>query len=557
MSEPLSTNWDSRSDEYDVVIIGSGYGGAITARRIAEEKFDNKLSVCLLERGMEWIPGLFPDEPGDVVKHLLTPLNPLGLYEFRGDNDVSVIQGSGLGGTSLVNANVAIVPESAVFDKDSWPEDITSAMMKPHYDAASTGLGIIKHPRGFDLPKIKALQKRANQLSGSKLELLDLTVNFDLDGIDPATGMERKPCTDCGDCLTGCNVLAKNTLYTNYLPLARKAGVEIFTQTTVSFIQENPTGGYLIHYERYSPRHSMPETGIIKANRAVVVSAGSLGSTEIMLRSRDKGLQLPNTLGTRFSGNGDFFGIAYNSDMRTDIMGFGNHPDDPPRSDVKAGPTIVGVIRYDRDKPLNQQITVEDLSIPRAGVDIARKVLGIISAAGKDTDSGFGDKFKELTRVARDIRVDVNGAFNHTMVYLVMGFDDAGGAFELKNDKLKLNWPGVGEQTVFDNINKELYQHAKALGATFIGNPAWEYFNAKRLVTAHPLGGCPLGDTSATGLVDSKGNVFNGNGEKETHPGLFVADGSIIPSAVGVNPFLTISALSEHIAVCVIEELRK
>jgi cholesterol oxidase len=556
MNAPLSSNWYSRSEAYDVIIIGSGYGGAIAARRIAEEDFDNKPSVCMLERGMEWIPGLFPDEIEDVASHFLTPLNPLGLYEFRANKNISVIQGSGLGGTSLVNANVAIVPEPEVFEQKSWPQDITGEMLSPYFENAATGLDLAKHPEGMNLAKVQALEKRAGQLQNANSELLRLAVNFKVDGTDPETGVERHPCTDCGDCVTGCNVLAKNTLYMNYLPLARKAGAEIFTRVRVSHIQINPDGGYFVHYERFSPRHNLPETGIIRANRAVVVSAGSLGTTEIMLRSREQGLNLPDTVGSRFSGNGDFFGIAYNSDQRTDIMGFGNNPNEPPRSDVKAGPTIVGAIRYDRDKPLHEQITVEDLTVPRAAVDLARKTLGILAAKGEDTDPGVRDRIRELARIARDSQIDVGGAINHSMVYLVMGHDDAEGILNLKKNKLQIEWPEVGKQEVFERINKELFQHAKAIGATFIGNPVWELLNARQLVTAHPLGGCPMGDTSSTGMVDSKGNVFSGYGEKDTHPGLFVADGSNIPSAVGVNPFFTISALSEHIAKCIINELK-
>ena len=126
----------------------------------------------------------------------------------------------------------------------------------------------------------------------------------------------------------------------------------------------------------------------------------------------------------------------------------------------------------------------------------------------------------------------------------------------LKNGKLSIDWPGVGEQTIFERINAELFQHAKALGATFIESPVWSFFNARRLITAHPLGGCPMGETQHTGLVDDCGRVFKGEGDRSIHPGLFIADGSIIPTAIGVNPFLTISALSEYIAQCTIEGLK-
>ena len=555
MNELLSSNWNSRSGTYDVVVIGSGYGGAITACRIAQAKLKPKPSICILERGMEWIPGMFPDEPEDITQHSLTPLNPLGLYEYRLFKDIDVIQGSGLGGTSLVNANVAIIPEPAVFEQDPWPRGITGNMLAPYYERAAKALDVGQHPRGMDLLKVRALKKRADLSPNAKFDLLRIAVNFKIDGIDPESGVERHPCIDCGDCVTGCNVRAKNTLYMNYLPLARKAGVEIFTQVKVLFIKADPNGGYQVHYERFTPRHNLPETGIIKAKRAVIVSAGSLGSTEIMLRSKNQGLKLSDTVGTRFSGNGDFFGISYNSNQRTDILGFGNHPNDPPRSNVKAGPTIVGVIRYDRNKPLKEQIAVEDLSVPRGGVIPTRKVLSTLSAGGRDTDPG--DLVQELARIARDIRFDAGGALNHSMIYLVMGHDDAGGTMNLKNDKLQIDWPGIGDQDVFGRINSELFQHAKALGATFIESPVWSFFHSRRLITAHPLGGCPMGETSHSGSVDECGRVYNGKSDKEIHPGLYIADGSVIPTSIGVNPFLTISALSEYIAECIVKELKK
>ena len=122
MTKPLASLWASRGAEYDVVIIGSGYGGAITAARIAAADIRPKPRICILERGMEWIPGDFPDEPFEALQHFVSPFSALGLYEFVRQKDISIVQGSGLGGTSLVNANVAIIPEDAVFNRDPWPE---------------------------------------------------------------------------------------------------------------------------------------------------------------------------------------------------------------------------------------------------------------------------------------------------------------------------------------------------------------------------------------------------------------------------------------------------
>src|SRR3989304_7156781 len=185
MNGTLTSNWNSRSGTYDVVVIGSGYGGAIPAWRIAQAKLKPKPNICIRERGMEWIPGMFPDEPEDITQHSLTPLNPLGLYEYRLFKDIDVIQGSGLGGTSLVNANVAIIPEPAVFEQNPWPVGDTGNMLAPYYERAAKPLDVGQHPRGMDLLKVRALETRADLSPNAKFDLLRIAVNFKVDGIDP------------------------------------------------------------------------------------------------------------------------------------------------------------------------------------------------------------------------------------------------------------------------------------------------------------------------------------------------------------------------------------
>ncbi len=149
---------------------------------------------------------------------------------------------------------------------------------------------------------------------------------------------------------------------------------------------------------------------------------------------------------------------------------------------------------------------------------------------------------------------------NHTMLYLIMGHDDARGTLYLKTGLLdpegtiEIAWDDVGRQPVFTRINEELRRHARALGAHFIADPLWNFMNLRHLITAHPLGGCPLGEDYQQGAVDEYGRVFAGDGS--IHEGLFVADGSLIPSALGVNPFLTISALSERIAEHLVRNLK-
>jgi cholesterol oxidase len=568
---PLASDWNTRRpDGYDVVVIGSGYGGAITAARLATAQWAASTpSICILERGKEWLPGQFPDQLLDGAPQVRSDANPLGLYDVYVGADIGIIKGSGLGGTSLVNANVAYQPDDQLFDNAQWPQAIRDArdsgQLQQFFDRARATLFAERHPNGMDLSKVKALKKGADGKPNTEFDLLNIAVNFTFEGRNN-WGVQQRKCINCGDCITGCNVGAKNTLDTNYLAIAKSGGAAMFTQVEVSRIEKDLSGGYLIHYVRRPSAGGPTEQGTLKAKRTVIVSAGALGSAAIMLRSRDNGLSLPDTTGTRFSGNGDFFGLAYNSDSRTDVLGWGAYPDSSraqriqpaPGQTLFPGPTIVARIRYNKDKGFKKRVTLEDLSFPLMYVDAARAAFAVL--IGRDTDpDDFFDNIKEAGRRIRDIGAFSpeleKGALNHTMLYLVMGCDDAGGRIELDGNtgQPRISWPDVGQQAVFERENNCLLEHATALGATFIQNPIWGFTPARTLFTAHPLGGCPMGEDHTTGLVNHSGQVYDTLGN--AHDGLYVADGSIIPTAIGVNPFLTISALSERIAEGIITTL--
>jgi cholesterol oxidase len=543
----LSKAWEQRRQLYDFVIVGSGYGGAILAARISGAALTSKPSVCILERGREWPVGTFPDTRDKAIAAFRDPLvNPLGLYELRRFPAISVIQGCGLGGTSLINANVAIVPDAEVFEQLVWPRTVTLAELQPYYDKAIRMLAARPHPRALELLKVQALDRRAREIDNRTIAL-NLAVNFDIDGVNPY-GVEQKPCIDSGDCVAGCNVGAKNTLYMNYLPVAHNNGTDIFTSIQVDRVEKLANGIWRVHGRRYN-RFGLPEKFTLDAAR-VVLSAGALGTSEILLRSEMNGLSLSPKVGTGFTGNGDFFGIAYNSDYQTNVLGFGSNPQHPWRVHAP-GPTIVGAIRYTHNLPLEQRITVEDLAFPSASLSTVMLALGALG--GEDTD--VGDELSELGRRLQDSPWQPyreHNSLNHTMVYLVMGHDDAKGTLHLRtngldpNGTLEIDWDNAGRQLVFTRINEELRRHARALGAHFIPNPVWDILDTRRLLTAHPLGGCPLGEDHLHGVVDEFGRVFAADGR--IHEGLFVADGSLIPSALGVNPLLTISAISERIA---------
>ncbi|MBZ5560908.1 MAG: GMC family oxidoreductase [Acidobacteriia bacterium] len=542
----LGLDWGNRKKTYDYIIIGSGYGGAIFAARLASANLSPKPAICLLERGREWPVGTFPDQVNSVLAARRIDTNPLGLYEFLDYQDISVIKGSGLGGTSLVNANVAIIPDAEVFQLANWPRTITRDILMPYYDRARQALGANPHPRAMQLAKVQAMDRRAQEIDRHAYPL-NIVVNFSVNGKN-AYGVEQKPCTDCGDCITGCNVGAKNTLYMNYLPMARNAGTEIYTQTKVEWIEKLAGGGWRVHGVHVADTFDEEEFTIDTRN--VVLSAGAINSPEILLRSEMHRLSVSPALGTGFSGNGDFFGLAYNGAFITNVLGYGLKS--PQAGDaLPPGPTIVSAISYNGNVPVEDRFTVEDLSFPSAYILGAKAAFALLR--GEDTVTG--NEAAQQQRALNDADLlhpyRPDGALNHTMLYLVMGHDDARGTMVFDapwyepDGRMKIQWDGVGSQIIFTRINEELRRHARALQSSFIANPLWDIFKARHLVTAHPLGGCPLGEDYLHGAVDEFGRVFAGDGS--VHDGLFVCDGSLIPSALNVNPFLTISALSERI----------
>lgn len=549
---PLSSNWPDLQPVYDFVIVGSGYGGSIAAARLASAALPRKPSVCVLERGREWTVGAFPDKFEDFLDNVRAA-NPLGLFDIVAGKDISILKGNGLGGTSLINANVAIIPEEGAFRQAGWPDSVNLQTLLPYYRRAAAVLRPNPFPADKPLLKRLALEKRAQEL-GMQTELLDIVVNF-RDIADNGCGIPQPACTFCGDCITGCNVGAKNTLYMNYLRLAHSNGARIFTQVEVTFVEPKSGGGWLVH-GLYRPARDKSEPFTLQAG-AVVLSAGALNSTEILLRSASRGLPVSPKVGTGFSGNGDFFGVTYDGPAYLQTLGFGNHPDSPGAANPP-GPTITVALRYNRDPQLANHFVVEDVSVPGALMHEGQLAFPVI--LGKDFGGDLAGKLERaLLDLSQASPYAQHGALNHSLVYLVTAFDNAQGRVELKTSifdpegKPAVAWHGAGSEPIFATINDALREHARSLSSRFIEDPPWAALGLKGLITAHPLGGCPIGEGPGSGAVNEFGEVFASDGS--ILKGLSVTDGALVPSALGVNPLLTISALSERIAERRVSEL--
>jgi cholesterol oxidase len=380
------------------------------------------------------------------------------------------------------------------------------------------------------------------------LEPLYINVNFKIDGKNQY-GVEQKPCIDCGNCVCGCKVGAKNTLMMNYLPMAKNAGATILTQAEVAWIEKRPDGTWRVHGKHAGGMGDSSDFFMDAGE--VILAAGSLNSTEILLRSQAHGLSVSAALGTRFSGNGDFFAMAYNGDYETDFIGYLHNQKPGTGDSAPPGPNIVGLVRYTGGVPEDQRIAVEDFSFPSPYIDLVKVLFGLIQGERTMT----GNEAAQQVRLQKDLNPfgrahDPNGAINHSMFYLLMGHDNSRGTIRLRTSPAEpdgcicVSWDDAGQQQIFDRLNEEARRHAQTLRANFISNPTWQMFNLKHLITAHPLGGCPMADDYTQGVVDASGCVYAGDGS--VHRGLSVTDGSVIPSALGVNPLLTISALTER-----------
>ena len=535
-------------DRYDVVVVGSGYGGAIAASRLARAG----RQVCLLERGKEMRPGEYPNSLPSALSEMQVDLpaghigSRTGLYDFRVNGDINVFAGCGLGGTSLVNANVALRPDARVFEDQRWPQglrDDVGTELEEGYRRAEEMLKPTPYPDDFPpLAKLGALERSAAHL-GARFYRPPISVTF-RDGVNHV-GVEQQACKLCGDCVSGCNYGAKNTVLMNYLPDAKNHGAEIFTHTSVRRIQRLD-GRWLVHFQLLdSGRESFGAPTMFVGAEVVVLGAGTLGSTEILLRSKAAGLSLSDRLGHGFSGNGDALAFAYNNDVPVDSIGYGGRE---PAKMVPAGPCIAGIIDM-RDRPeLDEGIIVEDGVVPGG---MSRFLPGAFAAGskliGRDTDRGVGDWLRERLRELHSlVRGPYYGALRNTLVYLANAHDDAGGTLHLEDDRLRIDWPGVGAQPIFQEIERRLIEATRPLGGAYVRNPAWSKHTSHNLVTVHPLGGCGTGESAQDGVVNHKGQVFSAIQGTDVHEGLYVADGSVVPSALGINPLLTISALAER-----------
>ena len=532
---------------YDAVVIGTGYGGGVAACRLARAG----LEVAVLERGREFEPGDFPDSAFGAAKELQVQAGSRrlgkasGLFDFRASDDVVALVGCGVGGTSLINANVSLVPDDDIFDDDRWPTPLRRPggdfELRTAYDRARAMLRPARYPEDrldHRLPKLEALRAAAGDEAA--VELLPVNVSFDR--FEHTTGVYQPPCTGCGDCVTGCNVGAKNSTDRTYIADAVAHGAHLIAGTTVLRVEKRAAGWRVVTVATGS---SAPE--VVCDAEIVVLGAGSLGSTEILSRSAAAGLTVSSTLGTSVSGNGDFLGYAY--DGERDVRGVGRGFD--VAADRPIGPTITG--GFTAEAPTadggETEILFEEGALPKALARLAPAAMWAMSR--KNPNKRQRDHDRKGRRFRSIFHGPYRGPLHRTMIFLGMGFDGDSGDIDVPADpkhRALIRWPGAGTSPEQRAADQEALELGDRMDASYLRSPIFGKF-----VTVHPLGGCGMADDGAAGVVDHRGRVFDGE-SAEVHDGLYVVDGSIIPAPLGKNPSFTIAALAERAMAMLLAE---
>lgn len=542
---------------FDAIVIGSGYGGGVAACRLARAG----LKVAVLERGREWRVGEFPRNLSELARAFRVSAarfsrgSAHALFDYRVNDDVDVLVGCGLGGTSLINANVCLKPDPRIFDDPRWPDEVRSdGLLAEGYARARTVLKPAPCPQKPELTKLTALAHSANAL-GTGVVNVPLHITFE-DRANYANVLQPA-CTLCGDCCGGCNVGAKTTVALSYLADAARHGAAIYTSCLVRSVAMAPDGAWTVHYRRQdiapgrgaAPSWEDDEAPEDKLSAPlVIVAAGTLGTSEILLRSRKRGLALSDRLGEGFTANGDCLAVAYNGEVAVNNIGVG----DPPRANTDpVGPAVAGLIDLRSDRPCEDGVALVEAALPSAMAALAPAMFASGNLPfGTDYDRGLGDEAGEFWRGLESVLGGAyTGAVRNSQTLLGVGNDSADGRLELVGDHLRIAWPKAGRHPIYEKIDAAFATSTRALGASLLKNPMSLPALGNKLTTVHPLGGCVMAASKNEGVIDHRCRVFDGRpsaGPRNVYTGLYVCDGSIMPRSLGIHPLFTITAFAER-----------
>ncbi|GAA1481347.1 GMC family oxidoreductase [Gordonia sinesedis] len=517
--------------DYDVLVIGSGFGGSVAALRLTEKGY----RVGVLEAGARFTDDDFAKTSFDLRRFLFAPaVGCYGIQRIDSVRDALILAGAGVGGGSLVYANTLYEPLPAFYTDPQW-RDITDwrAELAPYYDQAKRMLGVVDNP--VETPSDGVMRKVAEEMGvGDTFHPTPVGVFFGGPGqsegetvADPyfgGAGPDRKTCLNCGECMTGCRHNAKNTLVKNYLYLAEQGGAEILPLTTVTDVRPLDGGGYAVDTVRTDAKLSRRRSARTLTADQVVFAAASLGTQKLLHRMKDEGKlpRLSDRLGYLSRTNSESILGAMAPDLEVDYtrgvaITSSFHPDDD---------THIEPVRYGKGSN-------------------SMAFLQTILTDGGGSRPRWLTWLTEMAKHPKDILgpFDVKHWSERSVIALVMQTLDNSITTYGKRNRLTGRWKmtsrqGHGEPnpTWIPVANKATRILAKLLNGTPYGTIG-EPFNMP--MTAHFIGGCVIAETPESGVIDAYQRMFG-------YQGLHVMDGAAISANLGVNPSLTITAQAER-----------
>lgn len=522
--------------DYDFAVVGSGFGGSVSALRLSEKGY----RVGVIEMGRRFAAADFAKTSWDLRRFLWKPrIGCYGILQMTLLKDVFVLHGAGVGGGSLVYANTLLVPPNHVFSGPGWVGRDWRATLEPHYRTAQRMLGVVTAPRTY--PGDRLLERVCDEIGrGETFRPTEVGVYFGEPGKtvpDPyfdGKGPERTGCIECGACMVGCRYGAKNTLDRNYLYLAERLGAVVEAEQRVIAIAPLAAGGYELTLQR-STGLSHPRRTLRARN--VVLAGGVLGTVPLLMRCKAQGL-LPN-LSDRL---GDF--VRTNSEALLGVRAGGDGPD------MSRGIAIAAGVHID------ESTHIEVVRYPEKS-----DFMGLLATVLTDGDGG--PWLRRLRWVLNMVLHPLQalrslvpfGWAKRTAILLVM---------QPVDNYLRLRWGRRWWWPLSRGLRSErstarpvpiyfpvAHEIARKMAKHVDGSP--QSCNLEVLfnvpTTAHILGGCPIGTSRDDGVIDDRCRVFG-------HDGLYVVDGSVLPSNLGVNPSLTIAAVAEHAMSCIAPSAR-
>jgi len=557
-----------REDNFDAVVVGSGFGGSLAAWRLQHEC--PQARILVLERGMPYPPRSFARTPREMRDSFWDPSSSLhGLFEVWSFEHVAAVVSSGLGGGSLIYASVLLEKPPQTFAADpsngatAWP--VGHDQLAGRYQQVKKMLGANQLPHTYraaspagtaSVPKTDQFLAAASAAGLAPAQPAELAIAFAAPRGGPAPGSslgsdnlhhrERRTCTLAGECDLGCNEGAKNTLDYTYLSEFKALGGEI--RTCAEAVGLSPRGGgYTVRYLQHLRARTQVEARADADGKAdedrelldpcpaavrevtariVVLAAGTFGSTRLLLMNRTGLAPLSDQLGRRFSSNGDLLTVARDCSSPGDRA--------PRVLAPSRGPVITAYAR-------SANAWMEDAGGPAMSEWVWQlaELPGDLWAMRRDLLRGALGKVRARISAFAAEALGSARSSSAMLPLLAMGRDIPGGRIRLDGDSLSLDWDPSGEsREYFEQVEQAAADVARALGGKL--GPRWLLEHSRGL-TVHPLGGCSIGADPATGVVASTGEVFGSQG-------LYVADGSVMPGPVGPNPSLTIAAIADHIA---------